>query len=77
MAKPIFIIGASFPDMKSYYRAQENIHQVLGEDYYCILYPHNHDTPHFQVFYEKDFNEVKYEELKQLVGDLIINNNKK
>jgi hypothetical protein len=73
MVKPIFIVGASFPDMESYDTAHEYIRQALGEDYYCILYPHNHDTPHFQVFYEKDFNEVKYEELKQLVSDLITN----
>jgi hypothetical protein len=77
MVKPIFIVGVSFINDEHFNLTQKSLQETLGEDYYCIVYLHNHDTPHFQVFYEKDFNEVKYEELKQLVGDLITSNNKK
>jgi hypothetical protein len=75
MAKPILIVGALLPNQKFYDIYYRNLQKLLSEDYYCILYAHDHNTPHFQVFYEKDFNEVKYEELKQLVNDLIIKKN--
>jgi len=38
-------------------------------DYYILIYPHAKDDIEFKCFYEKDFNEVKYEEMKHLVID--------
>jgi hypothetical protein len=40
-------------------------------DYYILVHGTYEDNPSFQVFYEKDFNEVKFEVLKQIVKDYI------
>ena len=70
MPKPIFIIGfpeAQGMDLNAIYNT---IAQKL-EDYYVIIYPIGGDRPEFKVFFEKDFNLVKYEELKQIVLDAV------
>jgi hypothetical protein len=70
MPKPIFIVG--LPTQIS----QEDHDQVFFEvsnkltDYHVIAYRSpNSDEIDFKCFYEKDFDEVKYEELKQIVKD--------
>jgi len=39
----------------------------MTEEYWLLGFHGDVDVPQVQVFYEKDFNEVKYEELKALV----------
>lgn len=70
MPKPIFIIGLPEAAGMDQNAIQNEIVRKL-EDYYIIVYPIGDDEPKFQVFYEKDFNEVKYEELKQIVLDAV------
>lgn len=39
--------------------------------YWFCFYKSNITEPEFKVFYEKEFNQVKFEELKQMVNDAI------
>ena len=41
------------------------------EYYWFCFYKYDIDEPQLQVFYEKDFTEIQYEELKQLITDAI------
>ena len=67
-AKPIFIV--SIPSKN----ANEYVSELMKElekrliDYHVLVVQYDEiDYPEFQVFYEKDFNNVKYEELKAIV----------
>ena len=73
MAKPIFTIG--FPSQTTKEAYEETLKEIdkrkdLLEDYHVICYinPSPEDF-HFNAFYEKDFDEVKLEELKQFIQD--------
>ena len=73
MAKPILTIGISERFREDLQRLQAQFSEQLS-DYHVIVYMMavNDEAmaePKFQAFYEKDFNEVKYEELKQIVKD--------
>lgn len=71
MAKPIFIIG--IPNSTKY--DIDRIKKFIGKemsDYYVLVYSVNSKFNYsFQVFYEKDFNQVKFEELKRIIKDKI------
>lgn len=74
MAKPIFLIGVPVGDndedlrIEALEKIQEVISEEIYEEYHVIVHPRFYETEfNFQVFYEKDFDEVKYEELKQIV----------
>ena len=68
MAKPIFIIAVPQRDAEIIPILLQELKRKM-KDYHHIVYPHSKDEPEFKVFYEKDFDEVKYEELKQIVID--------
>jgi hypothetical protein len=71
MAKPIFIVGV--PDEltdNDFLKIKENLIGQL-RDYHTLVYTHTKTELEFNAFYEKDFNEVKYEELKELIFKLI------
>lgn len=70
-AKPIFIV--KLPDAPSI-ELQQSINDKLANkmpDYHVLVISgETHlQTVDFQVFYEKDFNEIKYEELKQIINN--------
>lgn len=69
MAKPIFVVG--FPAKKTngdINEISDHIKKALGDEYYVLLYTNDEIyTPKFEAFYEKDFNEVKFEELKTII----------
>lgn len=69
--KPIFIIA--FPKSKfltnSQFEDAANHTIKMMPDYHIICYTADLEYPEFQAFYEKDFNEIKFEELKKLVSD--------
>ena len=71
MSKPIFIIGlpaeTNSDQMDS---IQKNLYKQF-KDYHVLVYCAFEDDIRFECFYEKDFNEVKYEELKQIVKERI------
>jgi hypothetical protein len=48
------------------------------KDYYWFcFYKYEIEEPEFKVFYEKDFNEIKYEELKKLIIENLCQKNYK
>jgi len=49
---------------------QKNLEQKL-EQYYPLVYQTNRNEIDFKCFFEKDFDEVKYEDLKQIVRDAV------
>lgn len=67
-AKPIFLIALPYQMVSELDNVQKGLEGKMP-DYYILIYPHAKDEVEFQCFYEKDFNEVKYEEMKQLVID--------
>lgn len=69
-AKPIFIVRLPIDIFEKDRPVfiQDNLRKKL-HDYHVIVLMCNVDEPKFEAFYEKDFNEVKFEELKQIVKD--------
>ena len=49
---------------------QKNLEQKL-EQYYPLVYMTNSGEIDFKCFFEKDFDEVKFDELKQIVRDAV------
>jgi len=74
MAKPILIIGIGNPQVKSVTlnNVIKKVKEAVNDEYYVLVYTSRvlKDIK-FEVFYEKDFNEVKYEELKQLITNAL------
>jgi hypothetical protein len=67
MIKPIFTIGIpACQETCSLELLQKKI-QKNFIDYNILVYICNGNHVKFKAFYEKDFNEVKFEELKQIV----------
>lgn len=71
MPKPIFTIGLPSQTTREAY--EETLKQIenrkdLTEDYHVLVYMNpNSEDFQFNAFYEKDFDEVKFEELKQFI----------
>ena len=72
MIKPIFLVGVPRNmDYEQVLNAQVELERQL-DGYYSLVYQTNQDEIKFQCFYEKDFDEVKFEELKQIVKENLI-----
>jgi len=77
--KPIFAIG--LPNITE--ENLDSMHQIqskLGKsfkDYHVLTYANSGEVFKFDCFYLKDFNQVKYEELKNIIKEQqLINQNK-
>lgn len=70
MPKPIFLVGLpmSRTDHHQYERVALELTKKLM-DYHVLVYPTIEVEPQYKCFYEKDFDEVKFEELKQIVRE--------
>ena len=75
--KPIFLVGLPRQEDGEFFeweqkliRTQNNIKKMVNGEYHILIYETPLPDPTFQVFYEKDFNEVKYEELKSIITEL-------
>jgi pyruvate formate-lyase activating enzyme-like uncharacterized protein len=68
MAKPIFLVGVPV-DFQP--QTLQNIQQMLEDkiqDYHTLVYTKKDgDEIDFKALYEKDFDEIKFEQLKELV----------
>lgn len=78
MAKPIFLIAVPYvsENFEQYIQnVQQKIQHVSEQlsDYHVLYYVHRGEELTFQTFYEKDFNQIKYEELKQMIQEKIEN----
>lgn len=77
MAKPIMIINYCISGM-SRTSAIDNLRELqevledsnANDEYFTFILPVNADS-HIQVFYEKDFDEIKYNDLKKMVEEKI------
>lgn len=73
MAKPILVINYCIDGM-SMSMAVKNLHELqkvvsesnANDEYFTFLLPVRSDS-NIQVFYDKDLNDIKYEELKQMI----------
>ncbi len=70
MAKPIFLVALPYEEADNIPDVQKCLEQQLI-DYYIIVYIHQKDEVEFRAVYEKDFDEVKFEELKSIVSEYI------
>jgi len=80
MAKPICVIYY-LPEAISQEKELQSIHNVneifrkMFPDYYTLAIPSNKaadgsaESIELKVFHEKDFTEIQYQELKQLIQD--------
>jgi len=66
MAKPIFLVGIPHEAAFKIQGIQKSLEQQLT-DYHPLIYIHNKDEIEFRAVYEKDFDEIKFEELKEIV----------
>jgi len=73
MAKPILVVnycidGLSQEQVVRNFKELRNVVENSGinDDYFTFFLPVKTDS-HIQVFYEKDFDEVKYDELKEMI----------
>lgn len=73
-AKPIFTIGIPNPITREQFDKDQHGISNKFKDYHVLVYSHNGNSVKFECFYEKDFNEVKFKELKQMVRKLIKQN---
>ena len=70
MSRPIFTVGLPLNDFD-----QERLKETAplikdaAPDYNVLVYTHGGNEFKFDVYYEKDFNEVKYEELKEIIKE--------
>lgn len=71
MTKPIFLVGFPKGSNVSDIEIAEKVLNKSIEQYYPIVYISKSEDYVFQCFYEKDFNEVKFEELKQIIRDAV------
>ena len=69
MAKPILVITISKGESKqSATDIQRIVKKTVDNEYHVIVVSVDiEQAPKFEVFYEKDFNEVKYEEFKSII----------
>lgn len=70
MAKPIFLVGIIADHTEAFEQVQKAVESKL-DDYHVLVHHSQTDELTFQVFYEKDFTEINYEELKQLIKESI------
>jgi hypothetical protein len=66
MAKPIFLVALPCESAQNIQDIQKKLERQLT-DYYPLIYLHNKEEIEFRAIYEKDFDEVKFEELKDIV----------
>ena len=70
IAKPIFLVGISFEHV-SQIEDWQKVFENKFNDYHVILYFIDDRIPKFDVFYEKDFKEADFKELKKIVKQTI------
>jgi hypothetical protein len=75
MAKPILIIKLPYEfhmNCESFEEIVKSIESRTGQEYHVLPVIEKERTElDFQVFYEKDFTEVNYEELKEIIKESI------
>ena len=72
MIKPIFLVGlpkgASIEQIE---QSQKSLESKL-DGYYALVYSTNETEIQFKCFFEKDFDNIKFDELKQIVKEGLV-----
>ena len=69
MTKPIFLVGLPKGALvEEIEETQKNLESKL-DGYYALVYLTNESEIKFKCFFEKDFDNIKFEELKQIVKE--------
>ena len=75
MAKPIFIIESPIIQTREEFdRMQKTLQNELN-DYHVLMVSSDRDEFNFEVFYDKDFTHVNYDELKKIIYDKLNQDN--
>lgn len=72
IAKPIFIIETPLVWTADQQYILKKALCNKFEDYYILVLKGNDNGYKFTAFYEKDFNDVKYDELKKIIESKIL-----
>ena len=67
--KPILVISLPYSaSIADHQEARNNLYKKeIKDDYHILVIVSSKEETIIEVFYEKDFNEVKFEELKEIV----------
>lgn len=71
MTKPIFLVGTPQPVNREQIESLQKNLEVKLEQYYPLVYTTKGSEMEFKCFFEKDFDEVKFEELKEIVRNAV------
>ena len=69
MAKPIFIVEAPMMQTREEFANTQKVLEEKLNDYHVLIVQTNVDDFNFKVFYDKDFTEINYDELKKLIKE--------
>lgn len=74
MAKPIALLqlpltlgNGKMTEWRDCREIQETMESKMPDYYWLVIPNHTIETIDFKVYFEKDFTEIQYEELKQLI----------
>jgi len=73
MAKPIFTVGISQKVSQDIIGGMQKQLEHKMSDYHILVYKHKQDGLKFNCYYEKDFDTVKFKELKEIINNQINN----
>lgn len=67
--KPILVVSLPYTaSIANHQNVNESLYERgIGDDYHILVIISKKEETIIEVFYEKDFNEVKFEELKEIV----------
>jgi hypothetical protein len=72
MAKPILVVTIPQTPTQEYLQGfSQDVTQRIANEYHVLVIVG--DVTKVEVFYEKDFNQVKYEELKAIIEKEVLN----
>ena len=67
MAKPIFIVETPITQTNEEVANMQRVLENKLNDYHVLIIQMDVDNFNFKVFYDKDFTEINYDELRELI----------
>ena len=71
MAKPIFIVEAPMMQTQEEFAKLQKVLENKLNDYHVLMVRMDVNDFNFKVFYDKDFTEINYDELRKLINEKI------
>ena len=69
MAKPIFIVEAPMMQTQEEFANVQKVLENKLNDYHVLMVQMDVNDFNFKVFYDKDFTEINYDELRKLINE--------